>query len=304
MEEQGLKSGFVTIIGRPNVGKSSLVNQIMGRKIAIMSDKPQTTRNTIRAIHTDPERGQIVFIDTPGIHRPKSKLGSYMMDMTLTSLKEVDLILYIIDVTKDFGPGEEFILEQLNNIKDTPFFLILNKIDLVPPEALLPIIDNYRELADFAEIIPLSAKHGNNVENLMDHIYKILPEGPNYYPVDQTTDYPEGFIVAELIREKLLDVMREEVPHSLAVVVESMKRGDNNPRAVAISAIIYVERASQKGIIIGKNGSMLKEIGQQARVDIEKLLGTKTYLELWVKVEEDWRNQDRLLKELGYTIID
>ncbi len=304
MEEQGLKSGFVTIIGRPNVGKSSLVNQIMGRKIAIMSDKPQTTRNTIRAIHTDPERGQIVFIDTPGIHRPKSKLGSYMMDMTLTSLKEVDLILYIIDVTKDFGPGEEFILEQLNNIKDTPFYLILNKIDLVAPEALLPIIENYRDRADFTEIIPLSAKYGDNVENLMNHIYEILPEGPNYYPVDQTTDYPEGFIVAELIREKLLDVMREEVPHSLAVVVESMKRGDNNPRAVAISAIIYVERNSQKGIIIGKNGSMLKEIGQRARADIEKLLGTKTYLELWVKVEEDWRNQDRLLKELGYTIID
>lgn len=304
MEKQGLKSGFVSIIGRPNVGKSTLVNQIMGHKIAIMSDKPQTTRNTIRAIYTDQERGQIVFIDTPGIHRPKSKLGSYMMDLTLTSLKEVDLILYLIDVTKEFGPGEEFILEQLNNIKDTPSYLILNKIDLVAPEDLLPIIDNYRERADFAEIIPLSAKHGNNVESLMDHIYQMLPEGPNYYPLDQTTDYPEGFIVAELIREKLLEVMREEVPHSLAVVVESMKRGDNNPRAVAISATIYVERKSQKGIIIGKNGTMLKDIGQQARADIEKLLGTKTYLELWVKVEEDWRNQDRLLQELGYTIID
>ena len=304
MEKQGLKSGFVTIIGRPNVGKSTLVNQIMGRKIAIMSDKPQTTRNTIRAIYTDPERGQVIFVDTPGIHRPKSKLGSYMMDMTLTSLKEVDLILYLIDVTKEFGPGEEFILEQLNDIKDTPSYLILNKIDLVAPEALLPIIDNYRERADFAEIIPLSAKHGNNIETLMNHIYGILPEGPNYYPVDQTTDFPEGFIVAELIREKLLEVMREEVPHSLAVVVESMKRGDNNPRAVAISATIYVERKSQKGIIIGKNGAMLKEIGQRAREDIEKLLGTKTYLELWVKVEEDWRNKDHLLKELGYTIID
>ena len=304
MEKQNLKSGFVTIIGRPNVGKSTLVNQIMGRKIAIMSDKPQTTRNKIRAIYTDPERGQVVFIDTPGIHRPKSKLGSYMMDMTLTSLNEVDLILYLIDVTKEFGPGEEFILEQLNQVKETPTYLILNKIDLVEPEALLPIIDNYRTRASFAEIIPLSAKHGNNMETLLDHVYAILPAGPNYYPVDQTTDYPEGFIVAELIREKILDVMREEVPHSIAVVIDSMKQGDINPKTVSISAIIYVERNSQKGIIIGKNGSMLKEIGQKAREDIEKLLGTRTYLELWVKVEEDWRNKDHLLKELGYTFIE
>lgn len=304
MEKQNLKSGFVTIIGRPNVGKSTLVNQIMGRKIAIMSDKPQTTRNKIRAIYTDEDLGQVVFIDTPGIHKPKSKLGSYMMDMTLMSLKEVDLILYLIDVTKEFGPGEEFILEQLNQVKETPTYLILNKIDLVEPEALLPIIDNYRTRADFAQILPLSAKHGNNMETLLDHVYDILPEGPNYYPVDQTTDYPEGFIVAELIREKILDVMREEVPHSIAVVIDSMKQGDINPKTVSISAIIYVERSSQKGIIIGKNGSMLKEIGQKAREDIEKLLGTRTYLELWVKVEEDWRNKDNLLKELGYTFIE
>ncbi len=304
MNQKNSKSGFVTLIGRPNVGKSTLLNQVIGQKIAIMSEKPQTTRNKIRAIYTDQEKGQIIFIDTPGIHKPKSKLGNYMMNITLTSLQEVDIILYLIDVTEEFGAGEQFIIEQLKQVKRTPIYLILNKIDLVHPEVLLPIIEKYRKYIDFEEIIPISALKGNNLSTLIDVIFKKLPEGPFYYPIDQVVDYPERFIIAELIREKILHYTREEVPHSIAVVIESMKPGVENSNTVTINAVIYIERKSQKGIIIGKNGSMLKEIGKEARVDIEKLLGTKIYLELWVKVKEDWRNKDHLLKEFGYTMIE
>lgn len=304
MTKNDKKSGFVTIIGRPNVGKSTMLNQIIGQKIAIMSDKAQTTRNKIRAIYTDQDKGQIIFIDTPGIHKPKSKLGSYMMNITLTSLQEVDLLLYLIDVTEKIGAGEQFIIEQLKQVKKTPIFLILNKIDLVESDDLLPIIEQYRKFIDFTEIIPISALNGNNLSTLIDQIYKILPLGPYYYPIDQVVDYPERFIIAELIREKLLQATREEIPHSIAVIIESIKPGDVNPDTVSISAVIYIERKSQKGIIIGKNGSMLKEIGKLARIDIENLLGTKIYLELWVKVKEDWRNKDHLLKEFGYTMIE
>lgn len=296
---QKSKSGFAAIIGRPNVGKSTLLNKMMGQKIAIMSDKPQTTRNKIRAVYTD-DNGQIIFIDTPGIHKPKSKLGSYMINATLTTLQEVDLILYLIDVTKTFGPGEKFIIEQLSQVKRTPVYLILNKIDLIHPEQLLPIIEQYRNLYNFSEYIPVSALKGNNLSTLFEQIFEKLPEGPNLYPADQVVDHPERFIVAELIREKILHLTREEIPHSIAVVVESMKQGDENPDVVLIQAVIYVERTSQKGIIIGKNGRMLKDIGKDSREDIEKLLASKVFIELWVKVKEDWRNRDYLLRDFGY----
>jgi len=299
MNQKNSKSGFAAIIGRPNVGKSTLLNQVMGQKIAIMSDKPQTTRNKIRAVFTE-ERGQIIFIDTPGIHKPKSKLGSYMMNATLTSLQEVDLLLYLIDVTESFGPGERFIIEQLNNVKRTPVFLILNKIDKLEKAQLLAIIDQYRTLFDFTEIIPISALKGENIQELLKAIFKQLPEGPYLYPPDQIVEHPERFVVAELIREKILHLTREEVPHSIAVVIENMRPGDENPDTLLIQAVIYVERSSQKGIIIGKNGSMLKEVGRLARRDIERLLGSKSFIELWVKVKEDWRNRDHLLKDFGY----
>lgn len=299
MEEKNSKSGFVALIGRPNVGKSTLLNQMMGQKIAIMSDKPQTTRNKISAVFTD-ERGQVIFIDTPGIHKPKSKLGSYMMNISLTTLQEVDLILYLIDVTDKFGSGEQFIIDQLKQVDSTPVYLVLNKIDLVHPEQLLPVIDLYRKHYEFKEVIPVSAFYGNNVNTLIEEIFKVLPEGPYYYPADQVVDQPERFIAAELIREKILHLTREEIPHSIAVVIETMKQGDENPNTVLIQAVIYTERASQKGIIIGKGGSMLKEVGKQAREDIEKLLGSKVFLELWVKVKEDWRNREYLLKDFGY----
>lgn len=299
MNQKISKSGFVAIIGRPNVGKSTLLNNIMGTKIAIMSDKPQTTRNKIRAVYTD-DAGQIIFIDTPGIHKPKTKLGSYMMNVALTTLQEVDIILYLIDVTEKFGPGEQFILNQLKDVKSTPVYLILNKIDLIHPEQLLPIIDQYRQLYDFTEIIPISALNGNNITTLKEQIFNVLPEGPYYYPPDQLVEHPERFIVAELIREKILHLTREEVPHSIAVVIETMRPGDENPDTILIQAVIYTERPTQKGIIIGKNGSMLKEIGKLAREDIEKLLGSRVFIELWVKVKEDWRNRDYLLRDFGY----
>ena len=298
MSQGKTKSGFVAIIGRPNVGKSTLLNNVLGHKIAIMSDKPQTTRNKIRAIYTD-EQGQVIFIDTPGVHKPKSKLGKYMMNITLTTLQEVDLILYLTDVTEKFGPGEQFIFDQLKSTS-TPVYLVLNKIDRVSPEELLPLIDQYRNYYNFAEIIPISALNGNNVNTLLEQIYKVLPEGPHYYPADQIMEHPEQFVIAELIREKILNHTREEVPHSIAVVIESMKPGEENPNSVVIQAVIYVERTSQKGIIIGKNGKMLKEVGRQARLDIERLLGSKVFLELWVKVKEDWRNKDHLLKDFGF----
>jgi GTP-binding protein Era len=295
-KEKSFKSGFVSIIGRPNVGKSTLMNQIIGQKIAIMSDKPQTTRNKIHGVYSR-EQGQIVFLDTPGIHKPTSKLGDYMMKVAQGTLGEVDAILFLIDVAEGIGGGDRFIIEQLKNVK-TPVILVLNKIDQVHPEALLPIIVQYKDLYNFAEIVPISALSGNNVTTLLDQIVRYLPEGPQYYPADQVTDHPEQFVCAELIREKILHLTREEIPHSIAVQIEDMKVQDNG--LVRISAVIYVERDSQKGIIIGKQGALLKEIGQKARHDIEALLGSKTFLELWVKVKKDWRNQERVLKDLGF----
>ncbi|CAM3436529.1 GTPase Era [Marinicrinis lubricantis] len=293
---QTYKSGFVSIIGRPNVGKSTLMNQVIGQKIAIMSDKPQTTRNKIQGVYTT-DHAQIVFIDTPGIHKPKSKLGDFMIKVAQGTLNEVDAVLFMIDVSQGLGAGDKFIIEQLKNI-DTPVILGLNKIDQVHPEELLPIISQYKQLYDFAELVPLSALQGSNVETLLQQIIRYMPEGPQYYPSDQVTDYPEQFICAELIREKILHLTREEIPHSIAVQIEDMRVKENG--LVEISAVIFVERDSQKGIIIGKRGALLKEIGQQARHDIEHLLGSKIFLELWVKVKKDWRNQDAVLRDLGF----
>ncbi|MCM3761497.1 GTPase Era [Alkalihalobacillus oceani] len=291
------KSGFVSIIGRPNVGKSTLLNYVIGQKIAIMSDKPQTTRNKIQGVYTSNE-AQIIFIDTPGIHKPKHKLGDFMMKVAQNTLGEVDLILYVVDAAEAFGPGEEFIIERLKTAA-TPVFLVINKIDKISPDDLLGVIETYRTKHDFKEVIPISALQGNNVPALMEQITEYLDEGPQYYPSDQVTDHPERFVVAELIREKVLHLTREEIPHSVAVNIEQMKRRDNSD-TVYIGATIIVERSSQKGIIIGKQGAMLKEVGKRARTDIETLLGSKVYLELWVKVQKDWRNKPTHLRDFGF----
>lgn len=296
MQKKDYKSGFLAIVGRPNVGKSTLMNQVIGQKVAIMSDKPQTTRNKIHGVYTT-ETAQIVFLDTPGIHKPESKLGDYMMRVSESTFREVDAILFLVDVVDGIGGGDRFIIERLKNVK-TPVILVLNKIDQIHPEALLPIIETYRKLYDFAEIIPVSARNGNNVSTLLEQSIKYLPIGPQYYPADQITDHPEQFVCAELIREKILHLTREEIPHSIAVVIEDMKVEESG--LVKISAVIFVERDSQKGIVIGKKGELLKEIGKRARHDIESLLGSKVFLEIWVKVQKDWRNHGRVLKELGY----
>jgi GTPase len=297
MNKEGYKSGFVSIVGRPNVGKSTFLNRVIGQKIAIMSDKPQTTRNKIQGVYTTDD-AQIIFIDTPGMHKPKHKLGDFMMKVALNALKEVDLILFMINAEEGFGRGDAFIIEQLKEV-NTPVFLVINKIDKVHPDDLLPLIDQYKDLYPFAEIIPISALQGNNIETLVEQIKKYLPEGPQYYPPDQITDHPERFIIAELIREKALHLTREEVPHSIAVVVETIERREDSD-TVYVGAVIIVERDSQKGIIIGKQGRMLKEIGQRARMDIEALLGSKVFLELWVKVQKDWRNRLAQLRDFGF----
>lgn len=291
----GKKSGFVALVGRPNVGKSTLLNQMVGSKIAIMSDKPQTTRNRIRGILTR-EEGQIIFLDTPGIHKPRTKIGEYMMKVVDQSIREVDLILFLIDVGKGILKGDEEIIQRLQGIS-IPKLLVLNKIDRVNPESLLPLIDRLRQYS-FKELIPVSALNGNNVEHLIETIYQYLPEGPYYFPPDQISDQPEQFLVGELIREKALFRLREEVPHSIAVEVEEYtERADGT---LYIRAVLYCERESQKGILIGKQGSMLKEIGRAAREEIELLFSTKVYLDLWVKVKEDWRNREGILRQLGF----
>ncbi|MGM7721082.1 GTPase Era [Metabacillus sp. Hm71] len=294
---QGYKSGFVSIIGRPNVGKSTFINRVIGQKIAIMSDKPQTTRNKIQGVYTT-NSSQTIFIDTPGIHKPKHKLGDFMMKVAHNTLKEVDLILFMINAEEGYGRGDEFIIERLKQT-NTPVFLIINKIDQIHPDEILPLIEQYKNLYPFREIVPISALQGNNVERLLKQIEEILPEGPQYYPEDQVTDHPERFIITELVREKVLHLTREEIPHSVAVVMDTLERRENN-QAIFVGATIIVERDSQKGIIIGKKGSMLKEIGKRARADIEALLGSKVFLELWVKVQKDWRNKASQLRDYGF----
>lgn len=262
-----------------------------------MSNKPQTTRNKITAVYTT-EEGQVIFLDTPGIHKPKSKLGDYMVSVAENTLNEVDLVLFVIDATEKRGAGDEYIIDRLKQVK-TPVFLVINKIDKVHPEALLPIIDEYRQLYEFKAIIPISAMEGNNTGSLVQAIFDEMEEGPMFYPADQVTDHPERFVMAELIREKVLHLTREEIPHSIAVTIEEVKRGENG-KTLYIYAAIYVERDSQKGILIGEKGKMLKEIGKRARVDIERLLGDKVFLELWIKVKKDWRNQERMLRNFGF----
>jgi GTPase len=294
---KGYKSGFISIIGRPNVGKSTFLNRVIGQKIAIMSDKPQTTRNKVQGVLTLND-AQMIFIDTPGIHKPKHKLGDFMMKVATNTLKEVDLILFMINVTEGYGRGDEFIIEKLKNV-NTPVFLVVNKIDAVHPDELLPIIEQYQSLYPFASVVPISALQGNNVETLLAQIKEHLPEGPQFYPADQVTDHPERFIISELIREKVLHLTREEIPHSVAVVIDSIKKMDNSD-TINVMATIVVERDSQKGIVIGKQGKMLKEVGSLARADIENLLGSKVFLELWVKVQKDWRNKLGQLRDYGF----
>lgn len=296
MENSKFKSGFVSIIGRPNVGKSTLLNRIVGQKIAIMSDKAQTTRNKIQGIYTTDD-AQVVFIDTPGIHKPKHRLGDFMVQSALSTLNEVEIVLFMINAAEKRGPGDNYIMERVKNI-ESPVFLVINKIDEVHPDKLLPMIEEYKAEMDFAEIIPISAQEGNNVDTLLAVIKDYLEEGPQYYPEDQVTDHPEYFIISELIREKVLELTREEVPHSVAVVIEKIERNENEK--VTIHASIIVERTSQKGIIIGKNGKMLKDIGTRARRDIELLLGDKIFLDLWVKVQKDWRDKQTYLQDYGY----
>jgi len=288
----------VSIVGRPNVGKSTLLNIITGEKIAIMSEKPQTTRNTIKAVVTG-DNCQLVFIDTPGIHKPKTKLGDYMVNIAVESLNEVDAVLFLVEANAAKpGPGDLYIIDQLKNVKSS-VFLIINKIDLVDKAQLLPLIDAYKDLMNFEAIIPISALMDGKQDLLISEVLKVMPEGPKYFPDDMLTDQPEKLIAAELIREKILQLVSDEVPHGVGVEVISFKqREDKN--IINIQANIYCEKDTHKGILIGKGGKMLKKIGSLSRIEIENLLGTQVFLELWVKVKPDWRNDEQMLKVLGY----
>ncbi|MFL0195823.1 GTPase Era [Clostridium sp. WILCCON 0269] len=291
-----IKSGFVTIIGRPNVGKSTLLNSIMGEKLSIVSCKPQTTRNSIQTILTKDDF-QLIFVDTPGIHKPKHKLGNYMVKVAENSIKDVDLILFLITPDVEVGKGDRYILEQLKK-ENIPVFLVVNKIDENPQQKVAETLKNYSEIFDFAEIIPISALKQRNVGELIRLMVEYMPEGPKYYPDDMITDKQEKFVVGEIIREKALRLLSKEVPHGIAVEILSMKQ--NSKGLYNIEATILCEKESHKGIIIGKKGAMLKKISTYAREDIEKFLDSKVYLEVWVKVKKEWRDSDRLLKELGY----
>lgn len=296
MSEQEFKSGFIALVGRPNVGKSTLLNQMIGEKIAIMSPKAQTTRNKIQGIYTTTQ-GQIVFLDTPGIHKPQNSLGDYMVKTAMSAIRESDMVWFLVDAETPRGRGDDFIINRLKETK-TPVYLIINKIDLVKPEALLTIIADYQSQMDFAEIFPISARNGDGVQSLLDFAMPKMEVGPQYYPADQITDHPERFIMAELIREKVLQLTRQEVPHSVAVVIDKIERKDE--KHLHIQATIIVERPTQKNIVIGKQGAMIKEIGIRARRDIERLLGDKVFLETWVKVEERWRDKPQALQSYGY----
>ncbi len=295
------KSGFVTLIGRPNVGKSTLMNHLIGQKIAITSNKPQTTRNRIQTVYTS-EEGQIIFLDTPGIHKAKNKLGEYMVTVAERTLHEVDLILWLVEPTTFIGAGERHIAEQLRKT-DTPVILVINKIDMVAKAEILTFIDAYKDIAPFQEIIPVSALQGENTEELLKVMFDYLEEGPCYYNEDTITDQPERQIVSELIREKALRNLNDEIPHGIAVAVERMEERSSGS-LIDIDATVVCERDSHKGMIIGKQGAMLKKIGTQARQDIENLLDCKVNLKLWVKVKKDWRDSDFLIKNFGYRKSD
>lgn len=297
MEETTFKSGFVAVVGRPNVGKSTLINHIIRQKVSIVSDKAQTTRNRILCIHTD-DACQIIFLDTPGIHKPKHKLGQFMDDAAYQSLRDIDAVLFLISGNEKKGPGDLFVLDKLKDV-NVPVFLIINKVDVMTKEEILHKITEYSTLYPFAQVIPVSALTGDNVDAVLEELRKILPEGPKYFPDDMITDQPERLLVAEIVREKCIRNTRDEVPHAIAAYVEEMKpRGKDT---VYIRLTVYVERESQKRIVIGKNGAVLKTIGAQARQEIENLLGSKVFLDIWVKVKADWRNKAGALNEFGYT---
>lgn len=293
--EETYKSGFATLIGRPNVGKSTLMNRLIGQKIAITSNKPQTTRNRIQTVLTTPE-GQIIFVDTPGIHKAKNKLGEYMVHVAERTLNEVDIVLWLVEPTDFIGAGEQHIIQELGKVK-TPVILVINKTDMAKPEEVLRSIDIYRREYDFAEIVPVSARSGDNTEELVKVIFQYLPYGPQFYDEDMITDQPERQIVAELIREKALHCLQEEIPHGIAVAIDQMKM---QKKVMHIDATIICERDSHKGIIIGKQGVMLKKIGSTARYEIERLLDCKVNLKLWVKGQKNWRDSDFLIKNFGY----
>ena len=293
------KSGFVTIIGRPNVGKSTLMTHLIGQKIAITSNKPQTTRNRIQTVYTDPNVGQIVFLDTPGIHQAKNKLGEYMVNVAQHTMKDVDVILWLVEPSDYIGGGDRHIIEQLKKTT-TPVILVINKIDSVDKESIFGVIEAYSKLYDFAEVVPLSALRGQNCSVLLEQIFKYLPYGPAYYDEDVVTDQPQRQIVAEIIREKALHALSEEVPHGIAVSIDQMKWREGKPGIYDIDATIVCERDSHKGIIIGKGGAMLKKIGSNARFECERMLDAKVNLKLWVKVKKDWRDSDFMLKNFGY----
>ncbi len=293
--EGGFRSGFAALVGRPNVGKSTLMNRLVGRKVAIISDKPQTTRHKIHSVLTRDD-AQVVFLDTPGIHKPRHRLGRYMVELALGTLKEVDVILFLCEA-KEPGSGDRYIIDQFAGIS-TPVILVLNKIDLVPKREILPLIDAYRHLYRFREIVPASALTGENLDRLTDLVVGCLPPGPVYYPDGTVADQPEKFVMSEIIREKVLHLTSQEVPHSVTVEVEEIQERPNN--LLAVRAVIYTERDSQKGILIGKNGSMLKEIGKRSREELEALFGSRIFLDLWVKVRADWRNNERYLRSFGY----
>lgn len=295
-KSEHFKSGFVAVVGRPNVGKSTLINALIGDKIVIVSDKAQTTRNRIICVYTDQNK-QIVFMDTPGIHKPKHKLGEFMVTAAVDSLKEVEAVLFLVAANEKRGPGDNFIIEQLQKVK-VPVYLCINKIDTLTKEDLLKVIVSYQDAYPFAGVIPISALEKENLDVLLDELTSKLPEGPQYFPEDMITDQPERLLISDMIREKILLTTRDEVPHSIAVEVEEMKTRDDG--TTYIRATIFVERDSQKGIIIGNKGAMLKQLGAQSRLDIQRLLGTKVYLDLWVKVKKDWRNKSGMLSELGY----
>lgn len=299
MDNKEYRSGFVGLIGRPNVGKSTLMNRVVGQKIAIMSDKPQTTRNKIQGIYTSDEQ-QIVFVDTPGIHKPKNDLDQYMDQSSFTTFGQVDCVLFLTEPEK-IGPGDRYIAEMLEKIT-APVFLVINKIDLVHPDDLLDIINSFQQIGKFAEIIPISATQGNNIEDLLATINKYLPVGPKMFDEDQITDRPEYFVVGELIREQILHLTQDEIPHSTAVIVEQMNQRVNGK--LQIDATIYVERSTQKPIVIGRGGSMLKQIGINSRREIEELLGEKINLKLWVKVQKNWRKDSLFLSRVGYNLKD
>jgi GTP-binding protein Era len=302
MTEEVFKSGFVAIVGRPNVGKSTLLNRIVGEKIAIMSDKAQTTRNKIQGIYTT-DQAQVVFIDTPGVHKPQNSLGDFMVKSAFSALHEADAVWFVVDATMPRGRGDDFIIERLKQVKDTPVYLLVNKIDAVTRQDLLGIIDSYQaDAPEWTEVYPISAREGDNIEDLLANIVDKLDEGPQYFDADQLTDHPERFVIGELIREKVLQLTRQEVPHSVAVVIDKIERESEN--RINVQASIVVERPTQKNIIIGKQGAMIKEIGTRARRDIERLMGDKVFLETWVKVEPRWRDRPQALQTLGYNNDD